>query len=108
MPKQYLAELAGYATPPEKVGTALINFCNFFKLAESQNHNWTTVKICLKKFDSVMQLLNSFNFDFMTGPQTKFLKKTTILPYSDLEQVSIAGAQINEVLYRAKAYMEAK
>lgn len=94
--------------PPEPVKTALVNFCNFFKLAESQSHNWTTVIICLKKFDSVMQLLNSFNYDFMTGPQVKFLKNTPILSYEELKKSSVAAACINEVLFRAKAYVLAK
>lgn len=72
--KANLTELKALNYPPQEVKNTLLIFANFYRINDNSNHDWASVKICLKKPDAIAAFLKHFDYDNASGPSVKMIK----------------------------------
>ena len=103
-----ITELKSIASPPQKVKTTCIWFCNFLRIDNNKEHTWQSVKKGMANPNHFLDCIAHFDIDSASGPQVQRVKNIELFSVDELKKNSAAVAAIGNIMVKAKEYYIAK
>ena len=97
-----ITELKSIMSPPQKVKTTCIWFCNFLRIDDSKEHTWMTVKKGMANPRKFVETIKCFDVDSASGPQVQKVKNMELISVDDLKKNSAAVAAIGNIMVKAQ------
>lgn len=110
MQGQGMAELRSLKAPPQAVKEAMTLFGNFFRIDGVKDHTWVSVLAFLKAWPKVLDHIEDFDYENVSGPQHSLIKKApALLLNKDVMKIkSFCCVGVVNLLKKVQEYYHAK
>ena len=94
--------------PNPEVKTCLIWFANFYKLANSNEHTYETVRKIMNNPKKLLTDVIAFDYDAVSGPSVKRIKSYELYSPQEMMKTSVVVSVFAKLLICAQDYYMAK